>query len=172
MNFSFITHVYCNSQRPKKNSYCPGTSTCIFCWWVQVCYSYGSQQSVGLGYPKQSSFEDIHGGPQVRVSCRACTISSIQQWKIKKRRSSICRGTSDVHILILQSLEIIHVINATLFETEETLPITLETPGMYSGVASLFFDPSGGTLYSEIDGTLYEWDSQKNEPGPEWWIGE
>ena len=28
---------------------------------------------------------------------------------------------------------------------------------------SLFFDPSGGTLYAELNGTLYEWDLQKND---------
>ena len=37
---------------------------------------------------------------------------------------------------------------------------------------ALFFDPSGGTLYAELYGTLYEWDLQENEPGPGWWIGE
>ena len=36
----------------------------------------------------------------------------------------------------------------------------------------LFFDPGGGTLYAELDGTIYEWDLWKKEPGPEWWIGE
>ena len=43
---------------------------------------------------------------------------------------------------------------------------------MYLEVGALFFDPSGRTLYAELNGTLYEWDVQKNEPGPEWWIGE
>ena len=39
-------------------------------------------------------------------------------------------------------------------------------------VDALFFDPSGGTLYAELGGAIYEWDLRKNEPGPEWWIGE
>ena len=39
-------------------------------------------------------------------------------------------------------------------------------------VGALFFDPSGETLYAEYGGTLYEWVMRKNEPGPEWWIGE
>ncbi|KIJ97188.1 hypothetical protein K443DRAFT_681743 [Laccaria amethystina LaAM-08-1] len=73
------------------------------------------------------------------------------------------------------SLETIHVIDATSFETEEILLLKrewLEKVGIYIGVQSLFLDPSGGTLYAEINGTLYEWDLQKNKPGPEWWIGE
>ena len=65
------------------------------------------------------------------------------------------------------------MINATSFETEEILRLKLERPGMFIGVVSLFFDPSGGTLYYDfVDGTLNEWNLQKNEPGPEWWIGE
>ena len=67
------------------------------------------------------------------------------------------------------------MIDAISFETEEILLLKLEwfeNPGMYRGVESLFFDPTGGTLYAEISGTLYEWDLQKNEHGPEWWIGE
>ena len=39
-------------------------------------------------------------------------------------------------------------------------------------VGAVFFDPSGGTLYAELHGTIYAWDLRKNEPGPEWWIGE
>ena len=62
------------------------------------------------------------------------------------------------------------MIDATSFETEEILLLQLEKPGMYIGVGALFFDPSGGTLYAELHGTLYEWDLQKNN-GPEWWIG-
>jgi hypothetical protein len=50
------------------------------------------------------------------------------------------------------------------------LSLKLET--LRSHMGELFFDPSGGTLYAELDGTLYEWDLRKNEPGPEWWIGE
>ena len=64
------------------------------------------------------------------------------------------------------------MIDATSFETEEILLIKSKNPGTYTGVQSLFFDPSGGTLYAELDGTLYEWDLRKNEHGPEWWIGE
>ena len=60
------------------------------------------------------------------------------------------------------------MIDATSFETEETLFLECAE---YEGVA-LFFDPSGRTLYAELNGTLYEWDLQKNDPGPEWWIGE
>ena len=73
-------------------------------------------------------------------------------------------------------LDIIHVINARSFETEELLPLKLEvleeagTP--FVGVGAIFFDPSGRTLYAELNGTLYEWDLQKSERGPEWWIGE
>ncbi|EDR07872.1 uncharacterized protein LACBIDRAFT_294479 [Laccaria bicolor S238N-H82] len=70
---------------------------------------------------------------------------------------------------------IIHVIDATSFETEETLVLPLEglgKPGIRIAVDALFFDPSGSTMYAEINGTLYEWDLQKNKPGPEWWIGE
>ncbi|KIJ97177.1 hypothetical protein K443DRAFT_681735 [Laccaria amethystina LaAM-08-1] len=69
----------------------------------------------------------------------------------------------------------IHVIDATSFEKEEILILPLEglgKPGMRIAVDALFFDPSGATLYAEINGTLYEWDLQKNNPGPEWWIGE
>ena len=39
-------------------------------------------------------------------------------------------------------------------------------------VGALFFDPSEGTLYAELDGTIYKWDLQKNEPSPKWWTGE
>ena len=66
------------------------------------------------------------------------------------------------------------MIDATSFETEEILLIELERlkHRAYTDVQSLFFDPSGGTLYAELNGTLYEWDLQKNHHGPEWWIGE
>ena len=60
------------------------------------------------------------------------------------------------------------MIDATSFETEEKLFVQQGT----GRVRALFFDPSEGTLYAEIDQTLYEWDLRKNEPGPEWWIGE
>ena len=56
------------------------------------------------------------------------------------------------------------MIDVTSFETEEILE------GPVDG--ALFFDPSGGTLYAELLGTLYEWDLWKNEHGPKWWIGE
>ncbi|EDR00612.1 uncharacterized protein LACBIDRAFT_295707 [Laccaria bicolor S238N-H82] len=65
-------------------------------------------------------------------------------------------------------LATIHVIDATWFETEEKLCIKLGG----NTVRALFFDPSGGTLYAELGGTIYEWDLRENEPGPEWWIGE
>ena len=67
------------------------------------------------------------------------------------------------------------MIDATSFETEEILLLKLEELkeyDRYRGVGSLFFDPCGATLYAELAGTLYEWDLRKNEPGPEWWIGE
>ena len=59
------------------------------------------------------------------------------------------------------------MIDATSFETEEKLFLLGKNL-----VRALFFDPSGGALYAEQHGTLYEWDLRKNEPGPEWWIGE
>ena len=67
--------------------------------------------------------------------------------------------------------------DAMSFETEEILLLKSEKIGIYGGypyigVGALFFDPSGGTLYAELDGTLYEWDLRKNQPRPEWWIGE
>jgi hypothetical protein len=64
------------------------------------------------------------------------------------------------------------VIDATSFETEEILLLKSEWLKIYRELGALFFDPSGGTLYAEMNGTLYEWDLQKNEPGPKWWIGE
>jgi len=64
------------------------------------------------------------------------------------------------------------VVDATSFETEEILLLKFRKPGMYTGVGALFFDPSGGTLYAELYGTLYEWDLQKNKQGSKWWIGE
>ena len=60
------------------------------------------------------------------------------------------------------------MIDATSLETEELLFLK---DGDYL-VNALFFDPGGGTLYAECCGTIYEWDLRKNEPGPEWWIGE
>ena len=60
------------------------------------------------------------------------------------------------------------MIDATSFEMEEK--ISLE--GKSGEVGALFLDPSEGTLYAEHYGTIYEWDLRKNEPGPEWWIGE
>ena len=65
------------------------------------------------------------------------------------------------------------MIDATSFETEEILPLKLETLGVdIESEEALFFDPSGGTLYAELDGILYAWDLRKNKHGPEWWIGE
>ena len=67
------------------------------------------------------------------------------------------------------------MIDATSFETEEIIFLKseeLEGTKMYTRVGALFFDPSGETLYAECRGTLYEWAMRKNEPGPEWWIGE
>ena len=61
------------------------------------------------------------------------------------------------------------------FEMEEILLVKLkwfEERGRYRHMGAIFFDPSRGTLYAEHGGTLYEWDLQKNESGPEWWIGE
>ena len=67
------------------------------------------------------------------------------------------------------------MIDATSFEMEEILLLQtkgIKTPGMRLVLGGLFFDPSGGTLYAELNGTLDEWDLKRNEPGPEWWIGE
>ena len=78
----------------------PDTSTCIFCRWIQVCYWYKSRQSICLGYQKQCSFKNIHGVLPATLWWPTCTISSIQQWKVRKRSFGICRGTFDVYILI------------------------------------------------------------------------
>ena len=69
------------------------------------------------------------------------------------------------------------MIDATSFEREETYLLKQEKKkgrfgNEHIGVGALFFDPSGGTLYAELNRTLYEWDLQKNKCGPEWWIGE
>ena len=67
------------------------------------------------------------------------------------------------------------MIDATSLETEEILLLKLERSkkrGTCIKEFALFFDPSGGTLYAEYCGTLYEWDLRTNESGPEWWIGE
>ena len=67
------------------------------------------------------------------------------------------------------------MIDATSFETEEIIFLKseeFENHKWNTGVDAVFFDPSGETLYVEYGGTLYEWVLQKNEPGPEWWIGE
>ena len=60
------------------------------------------------------------------------------------------------------------MIDAASFETEERLVLKNES----NRAVVLFFDPSGGTLYAKLEETIYEWDLRKNEPGPEWWIGE
>ena len=65
--------------------------------------------------------------------------------------------------------------DAMSFETEEILLLKsekIDNYGGYIGVGALCFDPRGGTLYAELDGMLYEWDLRKNQPRPEWWIGE
>ena len=36
---------------------------------------------------------------------------------------------------------------------------------------TLFFEPSGGSVYASLQGTLYKWNLQENT-GPEWWLGE
>ena len=67
------------------------------------------------------------------------------------------------------------MIDATSFETEELIFLKSEDLGnleRYIGVGALFFDPNGEILYVEYGGTIYEWVMRKNEPGPEWWIGE
>ena len=67
------------------------------------------------------------------------------------------------------------MIDSTSFETEEIIFLKSEELENYKksiGVGALFFDPSGETLYAEYRGTIYEWVMRKNEPGPEWWIGE
>ena len=64
------------------------------------------------------------------------------------------------------------MIDATSFETEEMLHLKSERLGVDITGGALFFDPSRGTLYAELDGILYEWDLQKNKHGPKWWIGE
>ena len=71
--------------------------------------------------------------------------------------------------------KIVHVIDATSFEMDETLYL----PSKYNidrgtlGTNSLFFDPSGRSMYAELDGALYEWTLQRNRhEGPEWWLGE
>ena len=67
------------------------------------------------------------------------------------------------------------MIDATSLETEEIIFLKseeFENHIWYLGVGALFFDPSGETLYAEYGGTLYAWVLRKNEPGPEWWIGE
>ena len=67
------------------------------------------------------------------------------------------------------------MIDATSFEMEEVLLLKLgwsKKRATFIKGCALFFDPSGGTLYAEHGGVLYEWDLRKNEPGPEWWIEE
>ena len=93
------------------------TNTCIFCWWVQVCYGYGLWQSVCLWYPKHSSFKDIYGSRLQTV----CTLSSIQQWNIRKRSSGLCRRTSDVRILISLCLKYVVWILSTISLTSPVL---------------------------------------------------
>lgn len=70
-------------------------------------------------------------------------------------------------------LKIIHLIDATSFETEETLclPRTDYSYGGNRGENTLFLEPSGGSIYASLEGTLYEWNLQENT-GPEWWLRE
>ena len=79
-----MTHMLIGIFPTQGPKFAPGTTTCIFCRWVQICYGYGPWQSVCLGYPKQSSFKDIHGNSQVRQQRPASTIPAIQQWKSGK----------------------------------------------------------------------------------------
>jgi len=67
----------------------------------------------------------------------------------------------------LTGLKTIHLIDATSFETEETLCL----PAADSLNEALFFEPSGGSMYAFLGESLYEWDLRKN-PGPEWWLGD
>jgi len=71
-------------------------------------------------------------------------------------------------------LKIIHLIDAISFETEETLclpEISHASYIAYRGRNTLFFEPSGGSMYASLEGTLYEWNLRENI-GPEWWLGE
>ena len=61
------------------------------------------------------------------------------------------------------------MIDATSFEMEERLYIKYENQCL---VRALFLDPGEGTLYANVEETIYEWNLRKNEPGPEWWIRE
>jgi len=70
--------------------------------------------------------------------------------------------------------EIIHIIDATSFETEEILCLPIIWPReskFPKRMSTLCFDPNGERMYTEQGGTLYEWTLRKNE-GPEWWLGE
>ncbi|KIJ95327.1 hypothetical protein K443DRAFT_11464 [Laccaria amethystina LaAM-08-1] len=62
-------------------------------------------------------------------------------------------------------LDIIHLIDATSFETEEILCL-----GNEWGI-TIFFEPSGSSMYASRGAILYEWNLRKNT-GPEWWLGE
>ena len=55
------------------------------------------------------------------------------------------------------------------FKMEERLYVKFENQGL---VRALVLDPGEGTLYANVEEKIYEWDLRKNEPGPEWWIGE
>ena len=79
----------------------------------------------------------------------------------------------------------IRVIDATLFEIEETFdfklaPIKLAPsddsdrwPNLLTLQRSnVFFDPDGVMMYVEWGGSLYEWKLRAREEGPEWWLGE
>ena len=51
------------------------------------------------------------------------------------------------------------------------LPIDYSYSRRKEETAALFLDPRGESLCVLLDGTLYEWEMQKND-GSEWWIGE
>ena len=70
--------------------------------------------------------------------------------------------------------EIIHIIEATSLEAEETLGLPIIWPReskFPKRMSTLCFDPNGECMYTEQGGTLYEWTLQK-KVGPEWWLGE
>jgi hypothetical protein len=116
-------------------------------------------------------------------------VPSVQQWNIRERSSGIYGGelmllckmsylhcTSEINghqNKVTTGPKIIHLIDATSFETEETfcLPTTKNFYGGNRGETTLFFEPSGGSMYASLEGTLYEWNLRKNF-GPEWWLGE
>lgn len=80
----------------------------------------------------------------------------------------------EVLVFMESNCEIIHIIDATSFDTEETLCLPIIWPReskFPKRLSSLYFDPSGECMYTEQSGTLYEWTLRKKE-GPKWWLGE